>query len=157
MEFLSAFIGGVLGIVGAFAGAWAAHRYERNKEKGEKRRDITLELYTEYQSPEMLKARIVAREVFDRRRQQQQPLLLSDIWETTNAEEYYSISLVMTFLEKFGVYLDNDYLDKSIAKQLLGRDFSYWYRNYIYELIETSEKEDSTWAVYITEANRWLN
>ena len=156
MELLGAFIGGFLGVVGAFAGVWLANRYDREKQEREIRKSISLQLYTEYQSPEMLKARILAREVFDRIREEEKSLILSEIWETADFDESHSISLLIVFLEKLGVYFNTNHLDKELAKQLVGRDFSYWYQNYISELIKTSDKGQSDWARHIIQANEWI-
>lgn len=156
MELLGAFIGGFLGVIGAFAGVWLANRYDREKQERETQKSISLQLYTEYQSQEMIKARILARRVFDRMRDEQKPLILSEIWDASNFEESYSISLLITFLEKLGVYFRTNHLDKNLTKELLQSAFSYWYQNYISELIESSDKSQSTWAKHITQANKWI-
>lgn len=60
MEIWLAILGGMFGIVGAFAGAWLANRYEKRMQREREKRDSTMSLYVEFQNPDMLHARIVA-------------------------------------------------------------------------------------------------
>jgi hypothetical protein len=154
MEIWLTVLGGVFGIIGAFAGAWLANRYERRSQKLQERRDTTMNLYVEFQNPDMLHARILARVVFERNKKRQNPLSLNQMREKLKTEEWHAVSVGITFFEKLGVFLKNDYLDTKLARSLFEHDFRWWYDKYIEKFVK-DDKLEATWSQAIEHINLW--
>lgn len=152
MEILAALVGGAIGLLGAFAGVWLANRFEREKTNRETRKQNTLALYVEYHAPEMLGARIKARKVLAENQERERIWLLPEIYQNVGMEEWYSISLVITFFEKYGILMKNEQLDQRLARELLGRDLKYWYDHFLHNLMVEDGDVDSYWATAINYA-----
>ena len=60
MDLIAAVVGGALGVVGAFVGVWLANFYDQRARKEQQQKDITVGLFNEFKSPEMLNSRIKA-------------------------------------------------------------------------------------------------
>ena len=151
-ELIAALIGGALGLVGAFFGVWLANKYESTKQEKALRRSITLDLYSEYHSAEILRARINVNRLLEARGQKVDPLPMFELREKISQSEWYDLGLVMTFLEKLSVYLVTDYIDRDLTRQLLGEEFCYWWDSYVERLINVSKVEDKSWAVMMKDA-----
>jgi hypothetical protein len=140
LELISAFIGGFFGVIGAFLGVWFANYYERKAQKLQQQQDTTIALYTEFNSDDMIKSRIKANKLLGENRDRSNPFTLTEMSRTLDPEDWYHISKVFTFFEKFGIYLETDNLDKDLTKQLLGRRFLYWYEKQIRDLMTAKDK-----------------
>lgn len=157
MELFLTILGGVLGIIGAFAGAWIANRYERRQRIVQDRKDTTFALYEEYQSPSMMTARIEARNILSENNDATDPLSLSELRKKLSVEQWSQIATVMTFFEKLGILLQNDYLDSELSKSLLAYDFRYWHEKHLSDLIVRGDQSQSQWWKSIQfVAGQWL-
>ncbi|CAG1010409.1 hypothetical protein ANRL4_04186 [Anaerolineae bacterium] len=156
MDIWLTILGGVLGIAGAFAGAWLANRYERRGQREQEKRDSTIKLYEEFQSPDTLQARIVARSVFTENLKKDCPLTINEMRENLDPVQWHAVSVVITFFERLGVLLKNDYLDQKLTKSLFAYDFSWWYGSYIERFVKEDDKIEAAWGQYIEYASRWL-
>ncbi len=157
MEIALTILGGLLGIIGAFAGAWVANRYEKREKLIQDRKDTTIALYNEYQNSEMLKARIETQYIFAQNNKVENPLPLSELRETLDIEKWLHVAMVMTFFEKLGILLENDYLDLDLSKRLLQYDFQYWHEKYFSNLIINGKQSQAQWWKAIQYvAKKWL-
>jgi hypothetical protein len=156
MEIWLTILGGTFGIVGAFAGAWIANRYERRMQREKEKRDSTMSLYVEFQSPDMLHARIIARDVFTQNLEKKKPLTIDEMRKKLDTEKWHSVSVVITFFEKLGVFLENDYLDKKLARSLFEYDFNWWYSGYIEKFAKIDDKLEAAWSQNIEYVNLWF-
>lgn len=104
----------------------------------------------------MIGARIKARKVLTENQERETALPLLEIQENVSIEEWYSVSLVITFLEKYGVLLKTGQLDQPLAKELLGRDFEYWYNRFLHNMISEDRDDESYWATALNYAHHWL-
>jgi hypothetical protein len=157
MEVWLTILGGMFGIAGAFAGVWLANHYERRMQREKEKRDTTMSLYVEFQSPEMLQARIIARHVFARNLKKKKPLTISILGEKLDKDEWHSVSVVITFFEKLGVFLKNDYLDKKLARNLFKYDFNWWYSTYMEKFVKSDDKLKAAWSQSIEYVQIWFN
>lgn len=145
MEIALTILGGVLGIIGAFAGAWAANRYERRTNIIETKKKTAIDLYNEYQSSEMQRARIEARNILTANQNSEKIQSLSELRNSLDVEEWTYISMVITFFEKIGILLEHDYIDSSLARKLLQYDFRYWHEKYFINLVIGGKQSQSQW------------
>lgn len=157
MEIWLTLLGGILGIVGAFAGAWFGNQYERRARKFQAQKDTTISLYTEFHSAEMIKARIRVRNLLSGDLKRDPALSLNQIREIVSPEDWYNFSLVVTFFEKFGVYLQNNYLDKDLVRNLLEGDFTYWYNKCLSSFVIDGDMLQSSWSRSIGYINEWFH
>lgn len=156
MEIWLTILGGVFGIVGAFAGAWLANHYERRMQREKEKRDTTMGLYVEFQSPDMLHARIVARYVFTENLKKASPFTINEMREKLETDEWHAVSVLVTFFEKLGVFLKNDYLDSKLTRSLFEYDFNWWYNGYIERIVKIDDKLEAAWSQNIEHINLWF-
>lgn len=140
MELLAAFVGGILGVLGAFAGVWLGNYYQSRAQKQQTLRDNTLSLYTELTSPEMLACRMKASKLWDGYAKSGKPLTVTELGANldTAFEDWYPVGRVLNFLEKLGVYLKVGHLDEELARELLGGVVLQWYDQYVAHLVVDS-------------------
>jgi hypothetical protein len=105
----------------------------------------------------MIKARIKVRNLLSGDLKRNPPLFLNQIREIVSPDDWYDISLVITFFEKFGVYLQNDYLDKDLVNNLLEGDFMYWYNKCLSHFTIDGDMLQSNWSRSISYINEWFH
>lgn len=156
MEFWLTILGGFFGLIGAFAGAWLAHLYEKRILKEKEKRDTTVALYMEFHNQEMLNTRIIARRVLTDNLERERPLSLDEMYSDLEKEEWHAVSILITFFEKMGVLLRNDYLDDRLTRQLFENDFKWWYEHYLKRIVKQDNKLKDPWSQNIEFANLWF-
>ena len=158
MELLAAFVGGILGVIGAFAGVWLSNLYQSRAQKQQTLRDTTISLYAELTGAEMLTSRMKASKILDENAQKQMPLTISELSTNidTAFEDWYPVGRVLTFFEKLGVYLKAGYLDEELARELMGGVAIYWYDHYFANLIQDVDLTQIERSDPLKDVNEWL-
>ena len=138
MELLAAFVGGFLGMVGAFAGVWLANRYQSRAQKRQTLRDTTVALYTELTSVEMLTSRMKASKILDPIISSHKPLSITELGLNVDSdfEDWFHVARVLAFFQKLGLYLRAGYLDEELARELMGDAAMLWCDHYLSYLVQ---------------------
>jgi len=138
MELLAAFVGGFLGMVGAFAGVWLANRYQSRAQKRQTLRDTTVALYTELTSVEMLTSRMKASKILDPIISSHKPLSITELGLNVDCdfEDWFHVARVLAFFQKLGLYLRAGYLDEELARELMGDAAMLWCDHYLSYLVQ---------------------
>lgn len=138
----SALIGGLIGLVGAFVGAWFANQLSIKAQKRQTEERLTFDLYAEFQSELMLKSRIEACKVFEENIADL-PLGFKHLRQKIGNEDlWFHVSKVIHFFERYAVYYNTNLIDKSLSKSTLDRYFIHWYKKYLKELVKNSLEQD---------------
>lgn len=142
----STIIGGAIGLVGVFIGAWLAATLSVRQQQRQNKIQAVLDLYSEFQSESMLESRIKAYSDLEANAQDL-PLGLSRLQTHLGASKWFHVSKVIHFFEKYAVYYNAECLDDSLSKETLERYFVYWYRRYFKVLVKVSlEQEIDEWG-----------
>lgn len=160
MELLAAFVGGFLGMVGAFAGVWLANRYQSRAQKRQTLRDTTISLYTELTSVEMLTSRMKASKILDEIVRKHRRLPISELGANVDAdfEDWFHVGRVLAFFQKFGAYLRTGYLNEELARELMGDIVLLWHDRYLANLVMDAEPTQIGQNVSLnnTSLDEWL-
>ena len=142
----STLIGGVIGLIGVFVGAWLTARLSVQQQQRQSRIQVVLNLYSEFQSESMLESRIIAFNTFEANISEL-PLGFGNLHSRVGSDDWFHVSKVIHFFEKYAVYDNQNCFDKSLSKVTLERYFIYWYKKYFKTLVKTSlEQEFEEWG-----------
>jgi hypothetical protein len=128
-----------IGIFGVIVGSFISFLSTKRIEDHKSRRDMSIALYNEFHSERMNQVRGIAFDAIRSRPGQ----TLEFVFGAVNAETKASLSIFLHFLEKVASLEKTGMLDKPLLKSLLGRYFSFWFRNAIDSL--APEPATSEW------------
>ncbi|NJR39936.1 MAG: hypothetical protein HC781_15330 [Leptolyngbyaceae cyanobacterium CSU_1_4] len=145
----SAVIGGIIGLMGVFVGSWLAARFSVQQQQRQNRVQALLNLYSEFQSESMLESRIKAGAAFDSNISDL-PLGFSNLRQKIGDSNWFHVSKVVHFFEKYAVYYNSNCLDTNLTKVTLDRYFIYWYNNHSLKLLVKSslERDFDEWGAW---------
>ncbi len=128
-----------IGILGVIFGSFISFLSTKRIETQKSRRDMSIALYNEFHSERMNQVRGVAFDAIRSRPGQ----TFEFVYGAVNAETKASLSIFLHFLEKVASLDKSDMVDKDLLKNLLGRYFTFWFRNTLENL--SSEPPSSEW------------
>ena len=138
----SASIGGAVGLAAAFLGASLTAQFNTQQQQKQTRIQVALSLYAEFQSESMLESRIVACNVFEAN-VDNLSLGFKNLRERIGSDEWFHMSKVIHFFERYAVYYNKGFLDKDLSESTLEEYFKYWHKKYLDKLVENSLKPGS--------------
>lgn len=149
-DILSAVLGGVIGLIGVFVGAWLTAQLNVQQQQRQNRIQVVLDLYSEFQSEAMLTSRIKAYAIFEAN-VADLPLGFENLRQRIGSDDWFHVSKVIHFFEKYAVFYNSDCLDTSLSRVSLDRYFVYWYNKHLKALARTSlEREFEEWGGWAT-------
>jgi hypothetical protein len=143
----SASISGAVGLAAAFLGASLTARFNIQQQQKQTRIQVALDLYAEFQSESMLESRIVACNMFEANLNNL-PLGFKNLRERIGSDEWFHVSKVIHFFERYAVYYNEGFLDKDLSKSTLNRYFICWYSKHLKQLAESKEKDSDEWGAW---------
>lgn len=147
-ELWSVLIGGVVGLLGVIVGVWLSAFYAARQQKRQTQTQLTLELYTEFQSERVLQARIITHDLLTKR-QGDLDLGFEGLRYKISREEWIHLSRVAHFFEKFAVLYNSGHLSQSLTADTLQRFFIWWYTHHLQRLVEVSiEIDPQSWGAW---------
>lgn len=121
-------VGAIASILGALVGALFTVRWTTHVAEKQRRTDLTLQLYTEFQSEEMLRARKQALERINTMVEADTySEHIKDLEGAWSEDDFQALMVVMFFFEKMELLRRNNYLDLELLPQLFKPHFSRWY------------------------------
>lgn len=138
----SASISGAVGLAAAFLGASLTAQFNIQQQQKQTRIQVALDLYAEFQSESMLESRIVACNMFEAN-VDNLSLGFKNLRERIGSDEWFHVSKIIHFFERYAVYYNKGFLDKDLSESTLEEYFKYWHKKYLNKLVENSLAQDS--------------
>lgn len=138
-EVLGAVIGAVLGAV---FGGLLTYIVTVRAARISNRRTLTLRLYEEWHTLEMLEARICTHEMLKLYNEDSFTELYSRLEQSGNREAWIKVSRSIHFFELLGMMLSENQLDTQTFWRLFGRYVRYWRSEMLDGLMSRSEARD---------------
>jgi hypothetical protein len=155
-EILLAIIGAT---IGALLGSLSSILFGLVASRRQEQRDLVIQLYQEYNGPEMNQNRILTSEFFEHR----PPGVGYDKYSTAfsdpaithvegvTREQFEAFRNLSVFFEKVYMYKTNRYLNKKLAASMLGIYLCGWARNGWLDFLKDSETETKDHFRYRTQ------
>ena len=155
--------------VGALLGSLSSILFGLMASRRQERRDLVIQLYQEYNSPEMNQSRILASEFFEHRPagkgygEYSTAFSNPDISQVAGVtrEQFEAFRNLSVFFEKVYVYKANRYLNKKLAASMLGIYLCGWARNGWLDFLKDSGAETKEYFSYrqqhFLELYEWFN
>jgi gas vesicle protein len=168
-EVISALLNGLIGIIGAVIGSLASLLFASVVERRRERRDNVMALYREYHTMQMSIDRNSVATLFQNKPPDVTYNQLREAFEkkreatahNVTREEWEALVRLFNFFTQLNVYRVNGYLDNKLAKRVLAGYFCGWYHNRIKRLLDISEPERASDALFyrrkhMRELAEWL-
>lgn len=101
----------------------------------------TLDLYTQYQSNDMVTSRNKADKILKENEAREQPLSYNELYNTLPVEEYDHIARILYFFTQIADLHKLKYLDDKLVKATFARYFKYWHQTHFHRLWEISSQK----------------
>lgn len=101
----------------------------------------TLDLYTQYQSNDMVTSRNKADKILKENEAREQPLSYNELYNTLPVEEYDHIARILYFFTQIADLHKLKYLDDKLVKATFARYFKYWHQTHFHRLWEISKQK----------------
>jgi hypothetical protein len=137
----------IIALVSAFLGAIASAYFANNANLKQNRIQTTLQMYSDFQSQDMLETRHQAEKFIMENRE----LSLSQL-SSINEHQFRYVSLIIHYFEQLSILKKHGYIDKRLLKGLFGRYYIFWHKNYFQHLFE-KEYLHSEWRDLIASLN----
>ncbi len=87
----------------------------------------------------------------------QKPLTITQLGLNVDKafEEWYHVGRVLVFFQKLGVYLQAGYLDRELARQLMGDTVLLWYDSYFANMSQDDDLTKEHMGPFLA-INEWL-
>ena len=135
----------IAGLVGALCGGIVTLIVTRIEARRADRVKATHDLYRQWQSGEMQRARIVAQSLLHEAASAPAPPgyheLNEALWSAGRRDDWIAIDQVLHFFESCGELLENDAIDRRLTGALMGRYVEYWFDRYIDSLWSRSQHD----------------
>jgi hypothetical protein len=151
-ELWSVLAGGFIGLLGVVIGTWFTAYLSIEQQKRQSRIQLVLELFSEFQSREMLESRTEAGDTM-KNHATAMSQGLAKLRQVVAEDEWLHISRVVHFFETFAIFYTTDNLSRDLARSTLGRYFTSWYEPRIKPLANASLQNEDHWYAWAVSMN----
>jgi hypothetical protein len=148
------------GLVGVVVGALLTAYFSIRQQNRQNRRQVVYDLYAEFQSKEMLEARLKA-DLLLKEHKADFLLSLMKAYDQIGVENWFYVSRIFHFFEKYAVFYNEGHLDKNLAKATLHPYFIIWYEGHLKQLMSHLHEDErdvwGEWAIPIKKFLKSLN
>jgi len=145
-------VGVVLGVLLGFLGNHLFQKQRDAMDSDARRNSTTLELAKEFHSEQMIRARCLADLRFVSSDAPNRTHLLRDLYKS-DMEQVIPMFQILHFYEKLSILRKHQHISESMAIDIFGENYAFWYRTYLSQQIEL--ESDDKWKDWYL-AGSWL-
>lgn len=145
MELVAALVGAIIGSV---VTALLTYFFARREQQHQSRVQTTLNLYSQYQSNEMVTSRGLADRNLRQINLAANPKDYRELYSMLDYEDYLHVARVIHFFEQVGVLHKTKNLDEAIVKETIAPYFAYWYQRHLkyMEAVSSAKQVRTDWS-----------